>query len=119
MKTRGELRTEFYNALNTALSGTADVYWLGNETKKPYPQVVYKFFDQSGEYSQGKVLSAETIIFQVDIYVDNSSDMDAIYELIKGALVPLCYRNINGPIEFIDESTTKIIRPIRWEKINV
>ena len=124
MNTVKQLRTEFYDAITTGLVGLVSdrVYWINRVTvENTFPLITYQYFETSGEYTMGVTRVADDVIFQTDIYVDPQAinTMDDIVELMKTTLNAIGYRNINSPIEFFDTDTSKVIRPMRWERYNV
>lgn len=128
MKTVNQVKAEVYNAIlaNSTITGIMGVrlYWLSTITSSyAFPLMVYKFFDTVGSYSfdpVGVKHEADKNTFQIDIYTDPTEmgQMDTLYEALKTTMNAIGYRNINAPIEFIEATINKVIRPTRWEKHN-
>lgn len=127
MLTQLQLRTEVYNALiaDTALTniiGTR-LFWLSRPTSEDtYPLLIYKIFDSPADYAFGLIPAiSEEFTFQIDVYTDPNdiTNMDTIIERIKVIMTTIGYRNTSSPIEFLESTINKIIRPTRWERINV
>ncbi len=129
MQTQAQLRATVYNALlgDTALVTIIGdrLYTLGKNTLSEatdFPLITFSFFDTSAEYAfGGSSARSEDIIFQLNVYTDPGkiNQMDAIIERIKAAMTSINYRNISRPIRFLEEDIDKIVRPVRWEIINV
>jgi len=124
LNTIKQLRTEFYNAINTDLASliSGRIYWINRPTvQNTFPLITQQFFDTTGEYTFGVTRTADSIIFQTNIYVSTEeiNQMDDIVEALKTSLNAIGYRNINSPIEFFDTETQKNVRPMRWERYNV
>lgn len=129
MLTQGEIKDLVVDALSADTDLTnliADrLYWIGSqEMSNVFPRVVYTVFDTIGEYSFGDsalVATSEDYTFQINVYADSTDSvvMDDIIARIKVVMVGLCFRNTSSPGEFQDEDITKIVRPTRWEYINV
>lgn len=128
MMTQNQIKALFYNALVNDASLQAIIgdrlYWIAKPTETDtFPLITYTIFDTTGSYVFDNFVSAsnETYTIQFNIYAGPSDlvNMDAIYERLKAVLVPLCFRNITTPQEFLEESINKVIRPVRFEYINV
>ena len=127
MHTQAQLRATVYNALigDTALTDIIGdrLYTIAKPTiSEAFPLITYSFFDTSAEYAfGGSSARSEDIIFQINAYTDPGkiSQMDAIIERIKAVMTGINYRNISSPITFLEEDIDKIVRPVRWEIINV
>jgi len=127
MQTQAQLRAEVYNALianstlNTLLSGR--VYWSSRPTvDNTFPLIVYRIFDSPSDYAFGNSSAiSEEYTFQIDLYTSPSeiSEMDTGIEGIKEAMETLCYRRTSSSIEFLEADIDMIVRPVRWERINV
>jgi len=127
METQGQLRARIYNALlaDSALTTIIDdrLYWIGKPvTTDTFPLLNYSILDTSGGYVFGqKSANSEDYSIQIDVYTDPSdiTNMDAIIARIKAVMTTECFREISSSIEFLEPDINKIIRPMRWETINV
>lgn len=129
MLTQGQLKDLVLDALaaDTALTALVGqrIDWIGNTTEADiFPKIEYTVFDTDGSYAFGdSKLEAvsEDYTFQLNIYADPNSSavMDDIVERVKAVMVDLCFRNSLSPGEFLDDDINKVVRPMRWEYINV
>ena len=118
MKTEGQLRAEFYNAI----SGIITTYWLSKPSgASSFPIATYQILDSTGVYSFGIDRSAEERTFQLDVYSDPSAmaTLDTKMDSIKTALEAIDYRMVGAQAEFIETDINKVVRVTRWERYNV
>lgn len=126
MLTEKQITAELYNALTgdatlTNLIGDR-LYWIARPTKdNTFPLIVYSKVDNIAGYAFGGSLQSDEGVVQLDVYTDPSevNQMDDIVQAIKPIMQGLCYRNTSTPPQFLEADINKIVRPIRWERINV
>lgn len=123
MMTQAQLKAQIYNAvtsdsaLNVYISGR--LQWLLRPTaEQTYPLLVYQVLDTVGSYVHGGTViqSHEQVDVQIDIYTNDITQMDGIFEELKRVMHSIGYMLTNAP-EFIDGSN--IVRTTRWEAFNV
>lgn len=127
METQGQIRARIYNALlaDTALATIISdrLYWVGKPTiTDTFPLLNYSILDTSGGYVFGQnSANSEDYSIQIDVYTEPSdvTNMDAIIARIKAVMTTQCFREASSPIEFLESDINKIVRPMRWEAINV
>jgi len=129
MLTQNEMRAKVYNAITgdatiTGLIGDR-LYWINKPTETDtFPLIVYKFVDTVGSYAFGLTTQSEDYTVQLDIYTSSSdiTSMDAICERLKSVMVAECMRLTSSNVEFSPDDTgiqNKVMRPQRWDYINV
>lgn len=124
MKTQNQLRAEIYNALYANSTLPNDIYWIARPTVINSPIIVYNVLDTTGAYVYGSgaiVRSSEDFTVQVDIYVspEEVNLMDSYMEAVKTVMETINYRNLGSPVEFFETDINKVVRPTRWERLNV
>ena len=131
MLTQNEFRAKVYNAITSDLTLQGLIgnrlYWIQQPTdSNVFPLIVYKFVDTVDSYSfksgNGLNLSSEEYTIQLDIYTSSSdvTSMDNICDALQNVLVGECMRRINSNVEFpADGLQHKVVRPQRWDYINV
>jgi len=130
MLTQNQMRAKVYNAITNdlTLTGLIDdrLYWIQKPTETDvYPLITYKFVDTIPDYSFGGPginAQSEEYTVQLDVYTGSNDIvvMDNICEQLKVVMSAECMRLINSNVEFApDGLQDKIVRPQRWEYINV
>lgn len=122
MKTQAQLRAELYNALKDDTTLPDEIFWIGKPTATDtFPCIIYSILNTVGGYAFQDGLVSEDFTVQLDVYTDVGADanMDTIVNRLNTVMESIHYRNIGGSIEFMDADINKIVRPTRWEKINV
>jgi len=122
MKTQAQLRAELYNSLKDDITLPDEIFWVGKPTvTDTFPCIIYLMLNTLGGYAFQDGLVSEDFTVQLDVYTDVSdgTNMDIIINRLNTVMESICYRNIGMPSEMFDADINKIVRPTRWEKINV
>jgi hypothetical protein len=122
MKITSELRTELFTALNASAILNNNILWSAQpKDVSSFPCLIYTFLNDIGSYVFGTGLTSEEIVFQIDIITEPSdkTNMDLIVTTLKSVMFGIGYRNIGIAAETLDEDIQKLIKPTRWERINV
>ena len=126
MKTETQITAEIYNALTTNATLVSLIstrtYWIGRPTvNNTFPLITYAKVDTSSDYAFGLSVQSEDVVIQIDVYTDPTeiSQMDNIVQAVKGVMHGLCYRLISASPQFVETDISKIMRALRWERINV